>query len=543
MAPTLISNKITMKNIKISLLYLLGLFALSSCTDDLTVTPTDDDVNTVEQFYAQPGAYKQALAGVYGNLSLTGTTGSGSSLLQGVDPGTSQYGRCLWYLQDLCTDEVIWSYENDAGTRELQRNIWTADNPVILGMFSRLMVEVALANDFLAQTTEAKLNSRNVTDAKLLSEIATYRNEARAVRALAYYNMLDMFGKAPFVTENDPVNFAGPEYNAQQLFTFVETELNDVLPNLLEPKAEYGRLDKGVANMILAKLYLNAEVYIGTAKYNECAAKCNEILAYSQYKLATNYLDNFKKDNETSSEMIFTLQSDGLYTQNYGPTTVMVNGQVGSIEQNGVSFGVSAGAWGGALRLRKQFVQKFDGSEFSNDARNTIISGTRSIEISDIANKDQGYILGKYSNISSTGVVGQNSTFVDTDFPLFRLADVYLMYAECALRGAGGATENQALSYVNKLRERANANSTSANISASELTLDFLLDERARELHWESHRRQDLIRFGKYTGGAYNWAWKGNGSNGVAISGNFKLFPIPTSSLAANPNLTQNTGY
>lgn len=136
---------------------------------------------------------------------------------------------------------------------------------------------------------------------------------------------------------------------------------------------------------------------------------------------------------------------------------------------------------------------------------------------------------------------GVSSTFVDTDFPLFRLADAYLMYAECALRGAGD--QALALTYVNALRERANSGSQAGNISAGQLTLNFIIDERSRELHWEGHRRQDLIRFNRYTGGTYNWAWKGNSSNGVSISNNLRLYPIPQASLASNPNLTQNPGY
>jgi hypothetical protein len=220
----------------------------------------------------------------------------------------------------------------------------------------------------------------------------------------------------------------------------------------------------------------------------------------------------------------------------------MINGQVGSIEQNGTAIGVASGGWGGALRLRKQFVEKFQGPTFANDDRNTIISGTRPIDITLVTNQAQGYILQKFSNISSTGAVGPNSTFVNTDFPLFRLADAYLMYAECAVRGAAGATMPQAVTYVNDLRQRANGD-TSANISQGDLTLDFLLDERSRELHWEGHRRQDLIRFGKYTGSAYNWQWKGNGMNGIALPAFMKVFPIPFASLAANANLTQNEGY
>jgi len=534
-----------MKNMFKKSIYLLGLsLALTSCTKDLDVLPEDDDIFTAEAFYSQPGAYERALAGVYGNLSLTGTQDAGSSFLQGIDAGTSQYGRCLWYLQNLTTDEVIWSYENDPGTRELQRTIWTANNPIFLGMFSRTMAEVALANEFLRQSTPAKLSSRGVTDATQLSNIATYRQEVRVLRALAYYNMMDLFGKAPFVTENDPLNFRGPEYNRQQLFTYIENELNAVIPDLKAPRTNvYGRLDQAMARMILAKMYLNAEVFIGTPKYTECVAQLNQVIG-AGYTLSSNYFNNFTADNHISPEMIFSLQSDGVVTQNFGPTTVMINGQVGSMESNGVSLGVGAGGWGGALRLRKQFVQKFEGSAFASDARKSaILAGSRNIDITDIANRDQGYILAKYKNVSSTGIAGPNSTFVDTDFPLFRLADAYLMYAECAVRGASGATLAQAVTYVNALRERANNGNSSANISAADLTLDFILDERSRELHWEGHRRQDLIRFNKFTGGSYNWAWKGNGVNGIAISNNLKVFPIPTNSIAANPNLTQNPGY
>lgn len=529
-----------MKKIKL-LLGLIFLASLQSCTKDMDVVSEDPRVLSPDVLYSTPQGYKQGLAGVYGNLSLTGTGDAGSSFLQGIDAGTSQYGRCLWYLQNLTTDEVIWSYENDEGTKELNRNIWTSSNPIILGMFSRTMAEVAIANEFLRQSTPEKLSSRGITNPSDLANIQDYRNEARVLRSYAYYVMMDLYGKAPFITENDPLNFAGPEYNRQQLFNFIESELTDVIPNLKAPRTnEYGRLDQAVARMILAKIYLNAEVFIGTQKYNECVAQCNAIIA-GGYTLNPNYLNNFKADNHTSSEMIFTLQSDGVATQNYGPTTVMVNGQVGSIEGNGSSFGV--GGWGGALRLRKQFVQKFDGNQFNSDVRKTIISGTRPIDIADVANRDQGYVLAKYSNISSTGVAGPSTTFVNTDFPLFRLADVYLMYAECAVRGASSATSAQALTYVNALRERANNGSTVANISSSDLTLNFILDERARELHWESHRRQDLIRFGRYTGGSYNWAWKGNGTNGIAISNNLKVYPIPANSLSANPNLTQNQGY
>jgi len=398
------------------------------------------------------------------------------------------------------------------------------------------MAQVAFSNEYLRQTSPSKLNERGVTDPTLLAEIALYREEVRALRAFAYYNLMDLYGKAPFNTENDAIGVAGPEYNRQQLFNFIESEMLAVAQTLKAPRTnEYGRVDKSFAWMVLAKMYLNAEVYIGQNKYDQCVTMCENVIG-GGYSLEANYLHNFTADNHLSSEMIFTLQSDGLVTQNYGPTTVMVNGQVGSVENNGSSFGVNG--WGGALRLRKQFVQKFEDASFSSDERKTIISGSRPIDIANIAIQAQGYVLGKYSNKTSTGVNGLNNTFVDTDFPLFRLADAYLMYAECARRGASNASLSQGVFYVNQLRERAN-NSSVNNISDTQMTLDFLLDERSRELHWEGHRRQDLIRFGKYVGGNYNWAWKGNSSNGIAIPSHFKVFPIPATSLASNPNLTQ----
>jgi hypothetical protein len=537
-----------MKKIKFNFLYILGLMlVLSSCESDLNVVPEDDDLYLADDFYMQPGAYEQALGGVYGNFSLTGANGAESSFLGGIDAGTSQYGRCLLYLQTLSADEMIWTYENDPGTKEIQRSIWTSSNPLFLGMYSRAMVEVALVNEFLKQSTPEKLSARGVS-ASDVAKIDLYRKEVRVLRALAYYHLMDLFGKATFVTENDPVNFAGPQYDRQQLFDFIEQEINAVLPDLKPARTnEAGRVDQGVAHMILAKIYLNAEAYDvvltdGRNGYSECAAQC-EIIIGSGYALNSNYLNNFKKDNETSPEMIWTFESDGTYTQNYGPTTVMLNGQVGSLEKNGTPYGVGATGWGGALRIREQFANKFAGPEYNNDTRNTIISEDRPIVITSVTNPDQGYIVAKYSNVSSTGTPGTNSTFVDTDFPVFRLGDVFLMYAECAVRGASGTTMAQGVVYVNQLQERANNGSTNNNISESDLTLDFLIDERSRELYWEGHRRQDLIRFGKFTGGNYNWAWKGNGQSGIAIPSNFNVFPMPQGSLDANPNLTQNPGY
>lgn len=540
---------------KIRLLTGLSLLLfLGACTDDLNVDPADDNLFLSEDFFSTDASYKQGLAGVYSNLSLTGTDGPGSSFIQGLDAGTSQYGRTLWYMQVLAADEAVWSYENDPGVREIQRNIWSAENPIIRGMFGRAMVQVAFANEYLRQTTTEKLDARGVGEA-VRAEIPAFRAEARLLRAMAYYHLMDLYGKAPFLTVADLPGFTGgPQYDRAQLFAFLEQELIDMEADLKAPRTnEHGRADKAVAWMILAKMYLNAEVYIGTPKYTECITMCNNIVG-GGYSLAPNYLHNFMADSNTNSalnEIIFPLISDGQFTKNFGPTTVMINGSVGSIEQNGIALGVGAGGWGGALRVRKQFANKFDDALYDGDSRNTLIKENRTNEIGTISDRDSGFIIAKFSNRTSNGAQGSDLVFVDTDFPLFRLADVYLMLAEAQMRNAGGTNSTleqtglasqESVAYINNLRERAFGNQT-GNVSTAQVTLQFILDERSRELHWESHRRQDLIRFNRYTGGNYNWAWKGNGSNGISISGNLKVYPIPLQSLAVNPNLTQNPGY
>lgn len=524
--------------------WVLSVFLLAGCTADLDVVPEDPNTFLADDFYVDAASYKQGLAGVYANLSLTGYDGPDNSNIAGLDAGTSQYGRTFWYLQELATDAAKWQWENDAGTREINRNIWSADNPIVRGFFGRCMAQVAFANDYLRQTSDEKLTARGV-DESLRSDIQTYRAEARFLRALAYYHMMDLFGKAGFITENESVGFVrSPEYSRSELFTFIETELLDIIPDLAEPRQnEYGRADQAAAWMVLAKLYLNAEVYIGENKYTQCITYCKSILDAS-FSLSPSYLHNFMADNDTNSavsEIIFPVISDGETTQNWGSTTFLVNSQVGSLEQNGEDFGVSTGGWGGALRVTREFSEIFLNDSYSTDDRNTLItSDERTIDITDILKPKTGYVIGKWSNKTSTGENGTSTTFVDTDFPMFRLADVYLMYAEAMLRGGDGATLASAVGYVNDLRTRAN---NPQSISASDLTLDLILNERLVELHWEGHRRQDLIRYNRFAGGSYNWNWKGNSSKGVSIPNSFNLYPIPNVSLAANPNLTQNAGY
>ncbi len=525
---------------------LLLAFTSVACTSDLDQSPQDDDEFTAEDLFVNAEAYQQAIAGVYGNLSLTGVNGPTDSNLGDIDAGTSQYGRGIMNLQIFTTDEIVWTYINDEGgsLHDLQTSTWNSSNSILRGMYSRVMFSVALSNEFLRQSTDARLDERGITG-DIRNQMPAYRAEARLLRAMAYYHMMDLFGKAAFYTENDPVgNLAGPEYDRTQLFNFLEEELLAIESDLVDARQnEYGRADKAVAWMILAKMYLNADVYLGAGqnRYNDSIEYLNRIIN-AGYTLAPTYKDLFRGDNNTNAarnEIIFPIVADGQFVQNFGPTTVMTNGAVGSIEQNGVNLGVSAGGWGGAIRLTPQFATKFDGTEFNNDQRNTIIKDGRTAEINDIINPAEGYILEKYTNVKTDGSQGSDLTFSDVDFPMFRLGDVYLMYAEATLRGGNNGDLGTALTYINDLRTRAN----SITIASNDLTLDFIIDERARELYWEGHRRQDLIRFGLFTGGAYNWALKGNSSNGISTPSHLNVFAIPDASRAANGNLSQNVGY
>ena len=155
-----------------------------------------------------------------------------------------------------------------------------------------------------------------------------------------------------------------------------------------------------------------------------------------------------------------------------------------------------------------------------------------------VENQSNGYLPEKWTNLTDAGEAASNSNDggVNTDFPVFRLADVYLMLAEAVVRGGEGSSRSTALGYVNDLRRRAFGND-SGNITDGQLTADFILDERARELYLECVRRTDLIRYGKFTTSSYLWQWKGGVMNGQAVDNKYNIYPIPSTELTANPNL------
>jgi len=519
---------------------------LTACTKDLDREPFYD-LNT-ESVYRDPANHLQVLAKLYAGFNLSGNSGSPDVFAgQGKDEGETSYLRAYWYLQELPTDEAAVAW-NSGPLQELNTISWTSSNDLINNSYTRIFYEVAACNEFIRETSDDKLSSRGILGADA-DKARLYRAEARFLRALAYYHAIDLYGNVPFVTEADaPSKNLPKQINRVDLFAYIESELKAIELELTPARqGPYGRADQGACWTLLAKLYLNAQVYTGTERYTDCLTYCNKILG-GGYQLAPEYRLLFLADNSVTaaSEIIFPITSDGLVSQVYGGTTYLVHAAVGGRMLTS-AFGINSG-WAGN-RTRRNLPLLFPTPASGFDSRAMFFTQGQNLEINDLTLFTDGYGITKWKNKTSTGANGTDpqQIFVDTDFPLFRLADVYLMYAEAVLRGGAGGSETQALTYINALRDRAYGNSggsTDGRITTAELTApNFLLDERARELYWEASRRTDLVRFGRFTSASYLWPWKGGVRNGQSVDAKFNLYPLPSTDIVANPTLTQNTGY
>jgi hypothetical protein len=541
-----INNKAMMlRTIKsILVVFTLALF-VQSCEERLDLQPEDSRL-TGEAAFEDPESYEQFLAKIYAGISLSGQEGpAGAADLAGLDEGFSNYLRLYWKMQELTTDEALISW-NDGTIQDLHGQQWTAGNEFIRTMYSRLMYQVALTNEFLRQTTDSKLNDRGVSN-ELQAEIQTYRAEVRFMRALTYWHAMDLYANPPFITENDPIGaFLPPQIQRADLFEYVESELLDILDDLPEPNADpivyYGRADRAAAWMVLAKIYLNAEVYTGTPRYADVITYTNNIIDAGYSIPNIPYAYSFLADNDSNgaqNEVIFTIPYDGLRTQVFGGMTFITHAAVGG-SMNPVDFGINGG-WAG-IRTTPTLVEQFPGEENSNDGRELFYTDGQNKDIADVSTFTEGFAISKYKNVDINGNPGSDSSgdHTDIDFPMFRLGDVYLMYAEAVLRGGGGSMSN-AVTYINELRGRAYGD-TSGNITTTDLDLDFILSERSRELYWEAHRRTDLIRFNQFSSNGI-WQWKGGIQQGTTTDSFRDVMPIPATDLGINTNLEQNTGY
>ncbi|WP_185205904.1 RagB/SusD family nutrient uptake outer membrane protein [Chryseobacterium sp. C3] len=513
---------------------LLSIFTATSCVNDLEQIPITDV--TSASVFADFTNYPMALAKIYGGFANGGqSSNGGNSDINGIDGNFSQYTRVLYTLQTLPTDEAVIAW-NDGTLQTIHKMTWDSSSEFIEGAYYRIFTQIATSNEFLRNVTDEKLAANNITGSNL-TEAKYMRAEVRYLRALSYYYALDLFGNVPFVDESYlPGSVTPPKrITRAELFNFVESELLAVAGELKDPKTNvYARADKAAAWSLLARLYLNSGIYNGSNHYTDCITYCNKVIT-AGYSLKTKYGDLFLADNDKNNpEVILPVAFDGIHIRTSGGTTYLIHAGVGG-SMPASNFGISGG-WGG-LRTTKAYVNLFSGTPA--DQRGNFYTNGQSLEINDLGVFTDGYGFIKFKNLTSGGVAGSDASgnFCDTDIPIFRLADIYLMYAEATLRGGSGGNITTALGYVNALRTRAGAPTVSS------INTDYILDERGRELGWEMTRRTDLIRYGKFTTASYLWPWKGGIKDGKAVEDFRNLYPIPAKDIIANPNLIQNPGY
>ncbi len=328
----------------------------SSCIKDLDTIPLDKDEITSAKVYENPESYKQVLAKLYAGLAVSGQQGAaGMPDISGIDEGFGQYLRAYWYHQELPTDEAVIGW-NDQTIKDFHWQTWGSGDVFIAAMYYRIFYQISLTNEFIRETTDDKLSERGVSDA-LKVDIAYFRAEARFLRALSYYHALDLFGNVPFVTENDKVgSFFPTRISRADLFTYIESELKEIEPLMMDSKAnEYARADKAAVWTLLAKLYLNAEVYAGQNRYSDAMVYTEKVIN-GGFTLDENYEQLFYADNNLSNEIIFPIAFDGLYTKTYGGTTFIAHAAVGGTMDPAI-YGLNGG-WGG-LRTTSALVHTF----------------------------------------------------------------------------------------------------------------------------------------------------------------------------------------
>jgi len=527
-------------NIYIVSIFLAAVITLSSCNKNLDRVPINS--NTADKQYSTPAGYKEVLAKVYGSYSLVSSTGVGNSdvNIAGItDAATTDFLRAYWNLQELTTDEDICAW-NDANLQSFHTINFTSGNVLIDALYARSLFQITVCNEFIRESADDKLASRGITG-KDATDIKQYRAEARFLRAYQYWVLMDLFGNPPFVTEKDPIGkFIPPQILRKDLFTYIESELKAIDGDLAKPREnEYGRADEAADWALLARLYLNAEVYTGTARYTDAITYSGKVIS-AGYSLMQHFKNLFTSDNNLNNpEVILPIAYDATNSQNYGGTTFLVCSSHGTDPTDDKSFGIPGGGWLGN-RSTKNLPLVF--GDYSGNADKRALFGPGNLEINSPLTFSDGISVYKFTNVTSTGQIpySPNGVLCNTDFPLFRLGEMYLVYIEATTRGGTGGDAATALQYFNLLRARGYEN-TNSNVSG--YTLDDVLKERQRELYWEGFRRTDLIRFGEFTGSNYVWPWKGGVKDGAGVDGHYVLFPIPAAEIISNPNLTQNPGY
>jgi len=499
---------------KIILITLFASILLFSCTD---IEENVYDKYSATEFYASPEGSDAALASVYAQIP-GNWDGVGYA---GADNG--------WYdLNCMSSDEQVVPHRNTGDWQldfaRLYQRQWLPSDFILTNTWNWLYKSIFQANLAIEQLESAKAEP---------SKIA----EAHVLRAFFYYLLMDDYGNVPFFTENNLSVDQIPQENRAKIYEFVVSELNANIENLTSTKGGiyYGRFNKWAGYAFLAKVYLNAEVYTGTAKWTECLDACTK-LSEGGFKLHSGAADASNVLGYKYYELFGDVCPDDETILSIFTTADVVGRNIFTIRSLGGTDGTlltGYGAWNGSV-VPQDYIDKFD----NNDIRKRQFRygsspfGPKpagfinySLEITNLDNPGADRNAGA-RNIKFWPVPPMSSGGASNDFPIFRYADILLMQAECLVR-SGNATA--AKTYVDQVRERAALNALAANP-----TLTDIYNERGFELTWEGHRRQDMIRFGTYT--------KAHGL-APAVDDHFKLFPIPTAALNANQNLTQNPGF
>jgi hypothetical protein len=470
---------------------------------------------------------------VYQNL-LTGATnvkkpGYDCDIVN-MDCSTTNFVRQLFNFEELTSDEA-YCHWSDYGVADANNNKVDPYNPYLYGLWLRIYKGIDLCNYFLEQTA-------SLTDATTL----TQRGSVRVMRALYYSYALDLFGNPPLMTSTTE---KGKQVGRTELFNYIIGELKDAEPAVPDAQAftsadaGYGHVTKGVAWMLLARLYLNAEVYTGTPHWEEAAAYAKKIIDSSAYQLSlttvngwSGYQQLFMGDNGESAaakEMILPIYTDGAGANSWGALFYLaaMSNDMECIHPDGLTRGVGTSQTWAGISSRKPLIARFfpsgnvpDTYAYLMPAKagddRAIITGNHTVVNCDYKMDyfGQSPYLTKYVNFHSDSSAVHGTTFADTDLPLMRYAEALMTYAEAEFRLGNTTT---ALLYINMVRSRAHAT------NMTKLTLSDINDEWSREFYYEARQRTDMIRFNTFSGKNFR-----------------KLFPIPFEVIYYQSDLVQN---
>ncbi len=542
-----------MKKISIFTISALALLSMVSCVKDLNTVPLNDYDRTSEVAYVDQDSYLSGLAYINAYYSFVSQNSAGASDLSFDDAGQSELLRQWLNMNDLCTGalDIGWG---DSYISDIEAHTWTnADNNAFIAVYTRCLKGIALVNEFLLQTEDEKLEVRGHTAFK--DVIAQYRAEAKFHRAMFYYILMDLFGNPPFALEENIGGKLPEQIKRADLFEWLEGQLLELVADDSAMPAKgavpYPRPNKDAAKALLARMYLNAEVYTGTARWADAKQYAKEVID-NGYSLHPNYQELFMQDNGqtcANDEFIFAIEYDAVKAQSWGGTTTLCSGAFEDEKMNPAVAAylgitevpyVSPEKWNG-YHLNPAFAEEnfvlngvtWDGTGLgydpeTSDHRLLLFNGGEQDYKASISTS--GWRCWKWACVYSDGTVFQRGAeggnedwkLSNADFAIFRLPEMYYIYAEADARLNGGNTSNvAALGYITALRKRAGLPAPTGSMSVA-----YILKDKAAEYLWEGQRRQDEIRMGTFDSDKNRW-----------------IYPILESDISANGNLTQNPGY